>query len=504
MDKRKRLLAGQKKGLKGGIVWSPKEAKDLKRLFQVENKYMDEIAKILNDKYWNGKKVRTNGSVEKKIHREGWWKKKHSRFSRNSITPKQKKIWQLKYVHKLTNVKIAKIMGIPLGTVKSNLSYMKNHSMMKENNAIDAEIAAAGDPDEIRTNEQLIETNKSLEKQLTRAKAVTSIIVDNVIDVVKKLPPIKPPTIIVKKGMHKPEIAVLELGDLHMGEKVRKGDVADTTEYSFDKFVERTKILREGIIECVDIQRSKIPIDTLEINGLGDMVTGEDIYIGQMRSIDRDLMDQTFKGAHTLAKELIYPMAKYFKHVRFRGVWGNHGRGFGKPGQVSPRTNFDYVVYMFLKQMFSEVKNVDFLVAECPIMLYQIPEAPEFTHLMSHGNTINSWMQIPFYGLQRDAGKYVQLFNMPIHYIHMGHFHNAAKIDVPYGELILNGTFVGGSELSVIKMKTKSRPKQILFGFNRTRGKTWSYDIQLTPMTKMEKDEKGIYTAWNHDTFNLT
>jgi hypothetical protein len=96
-------------------------------------------------------------------------------------------------------------------------------------------------------------------------------------------------------------------------------------------------------------------------------------------------------------------------------------------------------------------------------------------------------------------GKSVQMFNMPIHYWHLGHFHSSAKIDMAYGEQLINGAWTGGSELSIFKLKTKNRPKQLLFGFNNTRGITWRYDLQLTPYEVPQKDSSGFFTAWNKE-----
>jgi hypothetical protein len=356
-----------------------------------------------------------------------------------------------------------------------------------------AEMNMKSDPKSVRTKEELIKNIKALSDQLTKAKAINEIIVDTVKASVAILPKFKVPDIIIRKGQHRPEVAMLDFGDVHVGERVIKEDVANVTEYSFDKFLERMDVLRQGIIECIDIQRSKIPINTLIINMLGDIVTGEDIYLGQNRSIDMELTKQTFEGAHYISEKLIAPMAKLFNKVRIHAVWGNHGRP-SRPGQFHPKTNFDYIVYRFLYEQYRNQPNVELHIAECPLMVYTLPEAPNYTHLISHGDEVNRYMSIPFYSMSRDMGRYVQLFNMPIHYWHLGHHHQSAKIDMPYGEQLVNGAFTGGSELSVFKMKTKSRPKQLLFGFNDTRGKTWSYDIQLTGMDVPVRDSRGFYT----------
>jgi len=890
----------QRSTMERGITYSKEEEKDIKELYIDQNMTGKDVVKFLNDKYWKGKKIRTERGLESKFKRLGISKRDHSSYKEGKITPLHKKVWYLKKEVGWSYSKIAKKLNMSIGSIKSMISYMSNSTMLGKISMVDAKLTLGNDEQiaDKRTKDELMSTINKLETQLTRAKASTSIIVDTVKSTLVKLPTVKIPDIIIKPGMHKPETAMLEFSDSHIGEKVLKEDVANVTEYSFNHFVKRLDALREGLFECIDIQRSKIPIKILDINMLGDICfepntlimtkkglipiqdiktgdevlthknrycsvtkiykrkyndnlvgitttgncnpvymtpnhpvwtsdsyhgyyqvkgslefkrsdslnkkslvfnrinnefisdfdvidltdwikntdikienyriitthnhsndcsipqglnvndqlcriigyflgdgtitlnkkrgiiswslkknsrkekkvlddilqfckhydikcdvydnreyntfnptinskplaeffstfydsnkektlpnlwlnlpfnklkyiiygfimtdgnfridstnklyeirisntalklleklkyrlefegyisnilktklrenqiingktvknlkdsysmsfyfygcqdlyklfyefdkkpeqsslhtkivfdyvikrvksisykkytgyvynleietdntyiansiivhncTGEDIYLGQMRNIDLELTKQVFEGAHTIANKLLLPCAKFFEKVRIRTVWGNHGRGWGKPGQVHPRTNFDYIVYLFLQNSLKYQKNIEFYIAECPVMLFKLPEAQNWTHLISHGNEVNSWMGIPFYGIQRDMGKYNQMFGENINFWHTGHFHSACKIDIPYGQQIVNGTFVGGSELSVLKMKTKSQPKQLLFGFNNARGKTWSYDIQLEPLTKLKMDENSIYTPTYQD-----
>jgi hypothetical protein len=477
--------------IRAGIDWKPEEMQRLRGLYKNNTTSSQEKADILNKEFWKGGTIRTVRSTEHAAYRNKFSKPK-AIYAKGILTPYHKQIWRL-HQQGVSYERMSEITGRKVGSIKSALNYMRQHSMLAEVAMQNAEMSTRPDPKSVRTKEELIKNIKALSDQLTKAKAINEIIVDTVKASVDALPKMKVPDVIIKKGQHRPEVAMLDFGDVHVGERVVKEDVANMTEYSFDKFLERMDVLRDSIAECIDIQRSRIPINTLVINMLGDIVTGEDIYLGQNRNIDMELTKQTFEGAHYISEKLITPMAKLFNKVRIHAVFGNHGRT-GKPGQFHPRTNFDYIVYRFLYEHYRNQPNVEINIAECPLMLFKLPEAPNYNHLLCHGDTVNSWMSVPYYGIQRDAGKYVQLFNMPLHYIHIGHFHNSAKIDMPYGEQIVNGSFCGGSELSIFKMKTKSRPKQLLFGFNDTRGKTWSYDIQLTGMDVPVRDSRGFYT----------
>lgn len=475
------------------IPFGDKEVAFIKKMYIGRNKPVKDLVGLVNNKFWKGKLVRSYRSIECKVHKLGCRKRGSSNYSSGNIDAKVRELFRLKKAGKSLG-EISKLLSMPIGTVKSKLHYIKHYTILNEVNELkQKKLSKDKDVIELEGREELLRRNEDLQKRLEKASAVTSIIVDTVKETLMRVKPVKVPEIIIRKGMHKPETAILEFGDVHVGEKVIKEDVANVTEYNFNIFMKRMDILMQGVAECIDIQRSKIPINTLDINMLGDIITGEDIYLGQNRNIDLMLTQQTLEAANVICNKLLIPCAKLFNKIRVRTVFGNHGRP-SRPGQFHPKTNFDYIVYLFLKERMREQKNIEFYIADCPLMLYRMPEAPNYVHLMSHGDEVGRWMSIPFYGLQRDHGKYVQLFGMNINYWHSGHSHSSAKIDVPYGEQIINGTFVGGSELSVLRMKTMSQPKQLLFGFNNIRGKTWSFDIQLEARKTLIADESGIFT----------
>jgi len=459
--------------------YSDEEVTEMQRLYIEENKSVREVTKAVNDQFHGGSPVRTEKAVEHKLLKMKVHKHKNTASANSNLAPQEQKIIDLKKTMSYTGV--AKKLNVPVGTVKNIISTYRKNGGVKD---ADKDTMVKG---------ALFNTISRLEKELQKERSINSVILDTLKTSIARLPAVQVPNFIVRKSQYRPETAMLELGDMHYGEKIHKSDVANIGEYNARICAKRVDILRDSIHEIIDIQRSKIPIDTLDINALGDIVTGEDIYLGQARSIDLNLTEQTVEGAHMIAEKLLLPLCKLFKKVRFRGVYGNHGRP-SKPGQFHPRTNFDYLLYMFLKVMLKNQTNLEFMISECNMMLYKLSEAPNYTHLISHGSEVNSWMGIPFYGIQRDHGKYMSLFDMPIHYMHMGHFHNAAKLDIPHGEQIVNGTFVGGSELSIVKMKTKSQPKQLFFGFNATRGITWRYDVILDKQIPLEIDEQGVYT----------
>jgi hypothetical protein len=142
----------------------------------------------------------------------------------------------------------------------------------------------------------------------------------------------------------KEEVAMLDISDVHIGEKVTAEESCGHELYNFNIFQERLDILCEGIIKCITVQRKGANINNLHINMLGDICTGELIFRGQQRQIDLPLHDQIFKGADCIARRLIMPLCKEFKNVTIRMVSGNHTR-LSKPGDYAFNSGSDYFLY---------------------------------------------------------------------------------------------------------------------------------------------------------------
>jgi len=337
----------------------------------------------------------------------------------------------------------------------------------------------------------VLKENQQLKKRLRQQKTQEDLAVDLISANLAKINPLKvrPLRLSPKKTRWRPQIMALALSDIHGGQVVKSTDVAQLSEYNWESVKSRMAMLREAIFEIAE-SMPDIPFSEFWINGLGDFVAGEDIFVGQGRRIDKDLVDQTFDLAELLATELIVPLCQYFPHVRGNFVFGNHGRT-GRKGTHSPKTNFDYICYRYLEARLSRIENLDCLISESAFMAL---ECMGHTHLLMHGDSIKRYMQVPFYGIERTHAKLIQLMGLMIDYLWLGHHHQAATIDAAVGKRIINGSWVGGDEYSVTKLFAGNQPKQILCGFNETRGMTWQFDIQLAPRRQLVADEDGVYT----------
>lgn len=334
-----------------------------------------------------------------------------------------------------------------------------------------------------------------LESDLAKEKNRNTVIREAFREAAESLPELKPwPQRTEPRKREDPHVAMLDVSDVHVGEKVDPVLTGGIAEYSFDTFLRRGENLRRGLYRLVDMQRNVYPVDVLFVNFLGDMVTGEAIYPGQAYHIDRPLLRQVQAGADWFA-ELLRDFSRNFKRVEVRCIPGNHGRGYGR-GWNHPLTNWDIGFYERLQLILkshAESGRVNVQIEESSYMLYEIKDYSRHTHILFHGQQAKSWAGYPWYGVHRAGMGLQSMLGVPLDYIHLGHHHTPAKYEHNRVEFLANGAWTGGSDLSVNQMFRASRPVQNLFFCHKRRGIVSAFPIYLDDWAKIAPDGNGIY-----------
>jgi len=312
-------------------------------------------------------------------------------------------------------------------------------------------------------------------KVLEKEKTIGDRMVAVLRGVAKSLPKID---LAWKPDVDKPsnESAVLLLGDLHIGEIVRAEDVYGLGEYNFDVFTRRMKYLAKSIKSIATKKLKGYKIDKLHIFGLGDMVSGR-IHEELIENAE-DIIFQVLNGAYVTA-QFILELSQVFPEIELHGVLGNHGRLTKKVRFKRRYTNWDFVFYQFLSTFL--IGN-DRIKCHFPKSFFLVKEIRGWNFLVMHGDSIRSWMRIPWYGIERAMwrlGDLLQGRGIDVHYRILGHFHNTGELDRTPGELIINGSVVGGNEFSLISSFEFSRPTQLFFGIHKDYGVTWRYPLRL-------------------------
>ena len=126
---------------------------------------------------------------------------------------------------------------------------------------------------------------------------------------------------------------------------------------------------------------------------------------------------------------------------------------------------------------------------------FNIPLSPElviekegWAFLLTHGDTVKSWMGIPHYGIERQDAKQQKMRRSRggYDYWELGHFHTPGTLE----RRLMNGSVCGTDLYAKSILHVTGPPSQKTFGLHRNRGITWVRDIVLTDAS----EHKFIYT----------
>jgi len=356
-----------------------------------------------------------------------------------------------------------------------------------------AKEAVVKDVEKVRLKQRLSEL-ESKYKVLTGEQSLGDRMVEVLLKNVKVLPKVHLAWKLPEEKVSK-ETAVLCLGDFHLGEVVDKAVVCDFGEYNFEIFTQRLKFLAESIKSITIKKLRGYQIKKLVIFGLGDMVSGR-IHEELIESAE-DIIFQVLNGAYVTA-QFILEMAQMFPEVEIVGVLGNHGRLTKKRYFKKRYLNWDFVFYQFMSLFLAGNEQIQ---CTFPKSFFIIKKIYDWNFLILHGDTIRSWMGIPWYGIERamhKLGDLLQSKGVNIHYRVLGHFHNTGELDRVPGEIIINGSVIGGSEYSLMALSAFERPTQLFFGVHEEIGATWRYPLRLDLAERMERKKIKPY-KWNRE-----
>lgn len=315
-------------------------------------------------------------------------------------------------------------------------------------------------------------------QQAIKATSTQEVVLEYITNHIQAFPEVTSPKPRTKKnsGSSEEEL-ILNLGDIHAGEVVRAEEMNGINEYNFEIAVHRLKALADSVIDIAKNKLSGYKFRKLHILGLGDWISGT-IHEELVESADGNIIEWTMNLAYVVA-QMIRELAIEFEEIEFVGVVGNHGRLHKKPRFKARYVNWDYVCYQMLSALLAKQTNVKCTI---PKSFWHIHEVNNHKFLIIHGDNISSSLGIPWYGIQRMVANLKELLaakDQKFDYMMLGHFHNYGLLDRVKGELVINGSLIGGNEFSVGKMFTSSEACQHFCGVHAKRGMTFRYKINV-------------------------
>jgi len=333
---------------------------------------------------------------------------------------------------------------------------------------------------------------------------MTSFLRDSIL--IRPTVKVPPPFNINTTKTRKPLAAVIDLSDIHHGDVVDRERTMGLGD--FDRAMSRGRLamLAEKTI-LITKSVSGHDFSKAVVNLLGDIVSG-DIHEELVQFGDGVVTDWVYDIAITLAL-FILDLAREFPVVEVNGISGNHGRMSKKPNfKADVTNNWDMVAYQIISLILEDQPNV---VCHFPKSFAMVVDINHFSSLLLHGQYINSYYGVPYYGIMRTASKLGDLVNinlrrlresgapvetmvfeksptappkLPFRYIEMGHFHTSALLNNSSVEIIMNGSVVGNSEYNLTKLAVGQEPKQWLLFAHPDEGYTARWPINLIGATR--------------------
>lgn len=157
------------------------------------------------------------------------------------------------------------------------------------------------------------------------------------------------------------ESFVAVLSDLHFGDLVEddRGNIV----YDVETARECVRAFAEKCLRIKSLEGQYTKFDSAHLFLLGDEITGEGIYEGQVHDLEAFLADQVTEAVGALY-ELAVMLADAFDTLHIHCVLGNHGQV--RASGVSRQANCDLIAYRWLDDALrrDDVDNVSMEIAE--------------------------------------------------------------------------------------------------------------------------------------------
>lgn len=283
------------------------------------------------------------------------------------------------------------------------------------------------------------------------------------------------------------ETLVLFLSDIHYGEVISSEEMLDLNEYNCEIANKRLWVLADTVKKIAVTKLIGYKFNKLVIFVLGDIVSGT-IHEELLEGNSGNIVDWVTGSSFVLA-QLIRDLSASFATVEVVCVVGNHGRLKKKPYFKKRYVGWDYLCYQMVKMLLNDQKNV---TIDTPKSFWALKKIEGYTFLLMHGDDINSWQGIPFYGIKRAIAKLSEVLhsnNRSFEYVALAHFHNLGYLDGAKGGILMNGSVKGMDEFGIGKLFVGSQACQYLIGVHKDHGVTFSYRIDLQKAAK--KDLNG-------------
>jgi hypothetical protein len=326
---------------------------------------------------------------------------------------------------------------------------------------------------------QLLKENRALQAKLQKRDTGTDTLVTELkaawlerpvnIDI--------PPLPVPDKRLIRSEIAVLCLGDWHVGFYHPDGEYA----YNLEIAADRARLIVDKFIATVMDRRNSAVIDELHLLLIGDFVEGDIMRPGHNWEVEVPAILQALRYAPDALAAAIVRLMAVFPKIKVIGVAGNHGRNGPPKNPSAPITNWDVGCYETVRLIVegaiakSGIKSqiewdlpLDRYIAKKEDW-YAIDHIYDWCICVLHGEGSGGGAT-PYASMEKMMRKYVDIVADSIDHMVVGHVHIDASIPSNYRQLYINGPLVSASTFARKQVVCASRPSQLAMFYSEANG----------------------------------
>lgn len=249
--------------------------------------------------------------------------------------------------------------------------------------------------------------------------------------------------------------------DMHTG-MINKHPLTKQVTYNQEIQEKELQTLLKGVLRFQQLYSSSYNIETLHIFDVGDNITNDRIYDGQLSEITCGVGEQVIR-CFNYQSDFIKKCLEVFPKIKMIKIPGNHGRTTPKPIGEEASNSFEYLGGQLLKERFKDNKRVEIVVPESYSHTLEIHG---HKYLLSHGNIVRGGSLNSIEKAIKDIASlaYREFYDLVV----IGHFHTSLKLRItPETNLLVNGCFIPYDDYAYTKLHKFSSPTQYLFNISK-------------------------------------
>jgi hypothetical protein len=265
--------------------------------------------------------------------------------------------------------------------------------------------------------------------------------------------------------------------DFHGEEVVKKEEMQGLNEYNFDICIKRFWNLIHKILKCIEIERYGASIDILEIDILGDLMSGY-IHDELSQSNCKEPSDTMLALTDLLYSGICYLLEKgKFKKIIVLCMPGNHSRytkGRFIHHKGFARKTFEWILFHNLAKLFDVTKRnkIEFIIPESSMY---VKKTFGFDIRFQHGHNFkyNGGIGGASVSINRKILRWSK--KQPVYLDVIGHGHEYETLR----NCIRNGSLIGYNQFAMDCGFEFQEPIQALFGIHEKKGLVFNRPIYV-------------------------